>query len=990
MVTLSITKRDGTKEPFNADRINRSIERAAAGLSDPISMVTQIATETRLTLYDGITTDEMDAATINAAVQNIKEDIEYDKVAVRLLLKTVYRRVIGEYHDDEVELERKQRERFPVHIQANVIAGLLDKRMQEKYDLQKLANALVIERDELFTYAGLSSLLDRYAMRDEKQKRIETPQFFFMRVAMGLSYNEADPTEAAIRFYEKMSRLLYIAGGSTNLHAGTVRPALSNCFLLEVHDDMEHIAKSVADVLKISKASGGIGASLTKLRATGSPLKSSNTVSSGPTPFAKIMDTAIRAVQRGGKKLGALCFYMENWHYDFPEFIDWKHNAGDDYLRMRTANTAVWLSDEFMMRVERGDDWYMFDPHETPDLNELYGQEFSRRYAEYVEMAKAGKMRMFKKVPATEQWSHILTSLMSTSHPWLTWKDSVNLRALNNNTGTIHMSNLCTEICLPQDRDNIAVCNLASLNIAAHIEGKQINWTKLEDTVRTAVRQLDNLIDINTLPIEEARRSDTENRAIGLGVMGFSDALEQLSMSYESPHAWDFADRVFEYISYMAIDESANLARERGAYKHFPGSRWAQGMVPLDTIEALEVERNMVIDLPKITKQKRLDWDALRAKVKGGMRNATLMAVAPNANIGLVAGTTPGIDPRFAQVFSRNKISGKYLDLNHNLVKDLKNMGLWDDLKETIIELQGDISQVDGLPGYLKEIYKTAFTTNPYAYIEVAARAQKWVDQALSRNMYLESRDMEDMKRVYMTAWRKGLKTTYYLHMKPRHTAEQSTTNVNKAEMTGKRGFGTVKATPTAAEPTPSPVQVAHPSPITVQEPVPVRAASQIETPHTSTPAHAGGFASVRSAAAAPQQPTAATTQPPATAAATTHTPARMTEAIQSAPVSHSDGLSRQPMMQAPSPTTAIPMPASSTPVQPSGIMGATRAVSHIQPVMGFATVSATPPNSIQKNDFPGNITPVSNVVSGVVRPKKVYDAPEDPGDSPNVCVACQ
>src|SRR6185436_14520584 len=331
------------------------------------------------------------------------------------------------------------------------------------------------------------------------------------------------------------------------------------------------------------------------------------------------------------------------------------------------------------------------------------------------------------------------------------------------------------------------------LNIAAHIEGKQINWGKLEDTVRTAVRQLDNLIDINILPVEEARRSDSENRAVGLGVMGFSDALEQLSMSYESPHAWDFADRLFEFVSYMAIDESANLARERGSYKHFEGSRWSEGMVPLDTIQYVEQERGMTIDLPKITKQKRLDWDALRAKVKGGMRNATLMAVAPNANIGLVAGTTPGIDPRFAQVFSRNKISGKYLDLNHNLVKDLKNMGLWEDLKETIIERQGDISQVDGLPAYLKEIYKTAFTTSPYAYIEVAARAQKWVDQALSRNMYLESRDMDDMKNVYMTAWKKGLKTTYYLHMKPRHTAEQSTTNVNKSQMTGKRGFGTIK-----------------------------------------------------------------------------------------------------------------------------------------------------------------------------------------------------
>ncbi len=857
-MTLTITKHDGQKEEFNADKINRSIERATAGLTDPISMVTQIATETRLTLYDGITTDEMDEATINAAVQNIKEDIEYDKVAVRLLLKTVYRRVIEEYNHDPAVLAQKHAANFPAHIKKQVAAGLLEERMEKLFQLDTLGAALRIERDELLNYAGLSSLLNRYSMRDVNQKRIETPQYFFMRIAMGLSYNEKNPTEAAIKFYDKMSQLLYIAGGSTNLGAGTTRPSLSNCFLLEMHDDMDHIAKSVADVLKISKASGGIGVSITKLRATGSPLKSSNTVSSGPTPFAKIMDTAIRAVQRGGKKLGALCFYMENWHYDFPEYIDWKHNAGDDYLRMRTANTAVFISDEFMKRVESGDDWYMFDPKETPDLNELYGAAFSKRYAEYVEMAKAGKLRMFKKMPATEQWSHILTSLQSTGHPWLTWKDPINLRALNNNTGTIHMSNLCTEITLPQDRDNIAVCNLASLNIAAHIEGKQINWVKLEETVRLAIRHLDNLIDINILPIEEAARSDKENRAVGLGVMGFSDALEQLSMSYESPHAWDFADRIFEFISYMAIDESANLARERGSYTHFAGSGWSQGMVPLDTIERMERDRGSVIDLPKITKQKRLDWDQLRAKVRGGMRNATLMAVAPNANIGLVAGTTPGIDPRFAQVFARNKISGKYMDINHNLVKDLKNMGLWDDVKEKIIEAQGDISQVDGLPGYFKEIYKTAFTTNPYAYIEVAARAQKWVDQALSRNMYLDSRDMADMKQIYFTAWQKGLKTTYYLHMKPRHTAEQSTTNVNKSEMTGKRGFGSIKlaAAGIPADATLSPVEM-NPSPMHVDTPAP--------TPVyvAATPAPHQGFAAVAAnitetpVAVAPSQPAA-------------------------------------------------------------------------------------------------------------------------------------
>jgi ribonucleoside-diphosphate reductase alpha chain len=794
-MSLTITKHDGTKEPFNADQINRSIERATKGLTNPVGMVTQIATETRLTLYDGITTDEMDQATINAAVQNIKEDIEYDKVATRLLLKTIYRKVIGEYNkDDRKDLIKRHTEAFIRYIKDGVANNRLHPDMIAKYDLQALAEALRVERDELFTYAGLDGLMNRYSMKGMKQQVLETPQFLFMRIAMGLSYHEENPTEWAKRFYNKMSKMEYIAGGSTNLGAGTTRPALSNCFLLEIHDDMSHIAKSVSDVMLLSKGSGGIGASVTKLRAAGSPLKSNfGGVSSGPTPFAKIIDTAIRAIQRGGKKVGAVAFYMENWHLDFPEYLQWKHNAGDDYMRMRTANTAVFMTDEFMKRVERGDDWYMFDPAEVPDLNELYGQAFGERYAEYIKMAEEGKMRTFKKVPAQEQFRHILVALQTTSHPWLLWKDTINLRALNNNTGTIHMSNLCTEICLPQDKENVAVCNLVSLNLGAHVFNKEVNWSKLEESVRMAVRQLDNLIDINVLPIPEAVKSDKENRAIGLGVMGFADTIEQLGLSYDSEHAWDFADRIFEFVSYMAIDESATLAETRGSYKNFPGSEWSKGKVPVDTLLTLEEDRGRPLTVSKESKHKGLDWDVLRAKVKKGMRNATLMAVAPNANIGILVGTTPGIDPRFAQVFSRNKISGKYMDINHNLVKDLKNMGIWDKVKQAIIENQGDISGIEGIPEHLKAIYKTSFTTSPYAFIEVAARAQKWVDQALSRNMYLETRDIDETMRIYQTAWDKGLKSTYYLHMKPRHTAEQSTVSVNKATQIGKLGFGALR-----------------------------------------------------------------------------------------------------------------------------------------------------------------------------------------------------
>lgn len=790
-MSISITKHDGTKVPFNADKINRSLERAAKGMMDPISLVTQIATETRLTLYDGITTDELDQATINASLQNVKDDISYDKVATRLLLKTIYRQVIGEYDkDDENDLAEKHRLGFINYIKEGVNEGRLDKRMLTNFDLETLSHALDIDRDELFQYAGLSSLQNRYMIKDLQQRSRETPQYFFMRVAMGLSFNEKEPTLWAKRFYHKMSKLEYVAGGSTNLAAGTTKPSLSNCFLMEIQDDMGHIAHSVANVMLLSKDSGGIGASVTKLRAAGSPLRSNNGTSTGPTPFAKVIDTAIRAIQRGGKKKGALCFYMENWHLDFLEFIDWKHNAGDDYMRMRTANTAAFLSDEFMKRVEGGEEWYMFDPIETPDLVELYGSDFSKRYAEYVKMAEDGKLRTFKKIPASELFRRIIVSLQTTSHPWITWKDTINNRALNNNTGTIHMSNLCTEICLPQDRDNIAVCNLASLNLAVHIDNKEVKWGKLEESVRFAIRQLDNLIDINILSAPEAEKSDKENRAVGLGVMGLADALEKMGLPYDSEPAYDFADRIFEFVSYMAIDESANLAATRGSYMHFKGSMWSKGKVPVDTIEKVEQDRKSLVTVVKESKHRGLNWDILREKVKKGMRNATLMAVAPNANIGLVAATTPGMDPRFAQVFSRNKISGKYLDLNHNLVKDLKNLGLWEKVREKIIEFQGDISEIPEIPQYIKEIYKTSFTTSPFAFIEVAARAQKWIDQGISRNMYLETRDVDETMKIYSTAWKKGLKTTYYLHMKPRHTAEQSTVAVNKAQKLGKIGFG--------------------------------------------------------------------------------------------------------------------------------------------------------------------------------------------------------
>jgi len=800
-MTLTITKRDGTRVPFNADRINKSIERACYGLSDPISKVIQIATETRLTLYDGITTEELDAATINAALQNTQFGLEFDKIATRLLLKDIYKKVLGDYDNDESKVVSKEEfaklhsTHFKIYIQNAVERGLLDKRMLDIFNLDELAKSLDIENDELYKYSGLSTMLNRYLVKGERQVPLETPQYFWMRVAMGMSLKEKNPNEWAKKFYSKMSKLEYLSAGSSNIGAGTPSPKLSNCFLMEIQDDMEHIGKTISDVLLLSKATGGIGLSVTKLRAEGSLLKTNNTVSSGPVPFMHIIDSAVRAVQRGGKKKGALCFYMENWHLNFQDFLDLKQNNGDDYRRTRTANTAVFISDEFMKRVLEGADWYLFDPNEVKDLNELYGEAFSKRYNEYVALAKQGKMKMYHVLPARQQYKNILISLETTSHPWLTWKDSINLRALNNNTGTIHCSNLCTEVTLPTDRENVAVCNLVSINLAQHIKSGQIDWHRLEESARLATRQLDNLVDVNELPIAEARKGDNENRAVGLGLMGFADSIEKLGYSYEDSETYDFADQVFEFISYMSIDESANLAQERGSYKNFKGSEWSKGHVPIDTLKKLEENRNRELTVKKESAKllPALDWEALRGKVKKGMRNATLLAIAPNANIGLVAGTSPGIDPRFTQMFSRNKISGKYLEVNPNMMLALQAEGLWEKTREAILENHGDIEAIAEIPDHIKRIYKTSFSISPYAYVEVAARAQKWVDMGISRNMYLEIRDIDEIMNVYTTAWDKGLKTTYYLHMKPRHSAEQSTTTVNKSEAMGKRGFAVLR-----------------------------------------------------------------------------------------------------------------------------------------------------------------------------------------------------
>lgn len=837
---LTVTKRDGTREPYEADRINRSIERAARDLPGGLGMTMKIASELAITLFDGITTEQLDEATVQVAVQNVKDDPAYDTIAARLFLKTVYKRVLGSY-ETEHELALLHQARFPGYIRDAADDGLLDPRLAQLFDLDTLAAAIDHTTDENLRYIGAVTLRNRYMVTNARGRELEVPQYLWMRVAMGLSLNEADPTAAAIGFYRALSRLEYLAAGSTLVNAGTRHPQLSNCFVMQMDDEIEHIAKTVRDVMWLTKGTGGIGLSVTKLRAEGSPIRSNNTTSTGPIPFMHTIDSTLRAVSRGGKKFGALCFYLENWHLDFGQFLDLRQNAGDPYRRARTANTAVWISDEFMKRVAADDDWYLFDPLETPDLVELVGSAFSARYAQYVADAEAGRLRTFRRIRAREQFTAILVSLQTTSHPWLTWKDTINLRALNDNTGTIHLSNLCTEITLPQDKDSVAVCNLASINLARHLvpaearparpfadlpEGAGpdelnqvidglVDWDLLAASTRLAVRQLDNLIDITLSSVPEAEFSNDQNRALGLGVMGFTDVLERLDVSYESPAALQIVDRLTEFISYRAISTSADLAAERGTYPNFVGSRWSKGQVPLDTLVELEEDRGVPVE---VDRSSTLDWDALRDKVRGGMRNSTLLAIAPTASIGLVAGTTPGLDPQFSQLFSRATSSGKFLEVNRNLVAALRARGLWDSVREDLLRSQGDVQTLD-LPDDLKAAFKTSFQLSPYAFLDVAARAQKWVDQAISRNMYLETRDLGDMLDLYASAWRKGVKTTYYLHVKPRHTAEQSTVRVNKAESSGRagRGFGFAKAV-APVPPVASVVPVAPVAPV-----VPVR-----------------------------------------------------------------------------------------------------------------------------------------------------------------------
>lgn len=772
---LFVSQPGGAREQLDPQRIRRRVISACRGLEQNCS-ARDLAEEALKNLYDGVKPEEIEQAMILAARARIEREPDYTYVAARLLLRKAYREALPAFQTP-AELAARHREYFPDYIAAGIALKRLTPELLE-FDLPALAAALRLDRDQRFTYMGVQTLYDRYFIH-HAGRRLEAPQYFWMRVAMGLALREgAQKNERAIEFYEALSNFRFVSSTPTLFNAGTLHPQLSSCYLSTTLDDLDHIFKVIADDAKLSKWAGGLGNDWTSVRATGAHIQGTNGTSQGVIPFLKVANDTAVAVNQGGKRKGAMCAYLETWHLDIEDFLELRKNTGDERRRTHDMNTANWIPDLFMKRVKAGGTWTLFSPSNTPDLHDLYGAAFEQRYEEYERLADAGKIPLFKRVEAVALWRKLLTMLFETGHPWITFKDPSNIRSPQSHAGVVHSSNLCTEILLNTSADEIAVCNLGSLNLAAHCSKTGLDAGLLAATIRTAMRMLDNVIDINFYPTPEAANSNRRHRPVGLGLMGFQDALYQLRLPYASEAAVEFADASMELISYHALLASAELARERGAYPSFSGSKWDQGLLPLDTIETLARERGSL----DMNRTSRLDWQPVRTAIRQhGLRNSNTMAIAPTATISNIIGVGQSIEPAYKHLFAKANLSGDFTTANTYLVADLKKLGLWDDeMLDDLKYYDGSIREIERIPAELKELYRTAFEIEPRWLIECASRRQKWIDMGQSLNLYLAQPNGRQLSDMYLFAWEKGLKTTYYLRSQAATQIEKSTTDVNR------------------------------------------------------------------------------------------------------------------------------------------------------------------------------------------------------------------
>ncbi|MFN4351264.1 MAG: ribonucleoside-diphosphate reductase subunit alpha [Hylemonella sp.] len=765
----------GQRVTLDLGSLQQLIENACAGLGTDIKP-DPIVAETMRNLYDGVPIDEVFKAAILAARTLIEKDPDYTYATARLLFHTIAREVLGR-DVPQAEMGQAYADYFPDFIKKGVDNELLNPDMLQ-FDLKRLGAALKADRDLQFDYLGLQTLYDRYFLHVRKS-RIELPQAFFMRVAMGLSLGEIDREARAIEFYEVLSSFDFMSSTPTLFNAGTLRSQLSSCYLTTVPDDLDGIYESIKENALLSKFAGGLGNDWTRVRALGSHIKGTNGESQGVVPFLKVVNDTAVAVNQGGKRKGAVCTYLETWHLDIEEFLELRKNTGDDRRRTHDMNTANWIPDLFMRRVMEKGEWTLFSPSDVPDLHDLFGADFEKAYVVYEEKAKRGEIRPSKTVPATDLWRKMLSMLFETGHPWITFKDACNVRSPQQHAGVVHSSNLCTEITLNTSDTETAVCNLGSVNLRQHLKNGAIDQEKLKKTVSTAMRMLDNVIDINYYAVKKARDSNLRHRPVGLGIMGFQDALYELRIPYASQAAVEFADQSMEAVCYHAYWASTELARERGQYSSYKGSLWDQGVLPLDTLDLLAKARGGYVE---VDRSATLDWDALRKKIaRDGMRNSNCVAIAPTATISNIIGVDASIEPCFGNLSVKSNLSGEFTVINSYLVRDLKRLGLWDDVMVMDLKhFDGSLAPIDRVPQEIKSLYATAFEVETLWLVEAAARRQKWIDQAQSLNIYMAGASGKKLDDTYKLAWLRGLKTTYYLRTMSATHAEKSTVTAGR------------------------------------------------------------------------------------------------------------------------------------------------------------------------------------------------------------------